>query len=95
MPLTITPETLKGYKGQSVIRDRPWSREIRGILRREFLGTGFFLVLHRERKMGTRDNPKYRLRAGDVILVENGQTRKAADGTTEVVSQFRRYKFTG
>lgn len=95
MPRTITTETLRGYKGQEVIRDRTGSREIRGILRREYLNSGFFLVTHRGRRMGTRENPKYPLKAGDGVLIEQGQSRKGADGKKEVVSQFRRYEFTG
>jgi hypothetical protein len=95
MPSTITSEALRGYKGQEAIRHRPGGREVRGILRREFLNSGFFLIQHRGRRMGTRDNPKHRLRIGDGIFVQNGQSIKGVDGKKEVVTQFRRYEYTG
>jgi hypothetical protein len=95
MPATITSETLRGYKGQEAIRARPGGKEIRGILRREFLNEGFFLVPHRGRRVGTKENPKFRLKVGDGILIEQGQARKGADGKKEVVSQFRIYEFAG
>lgn len=90
----ITGKTLNAYLGQDVIRGRS-GNEVRGRLRREESAGEFFLVTHRGRRIGTRDNPRFLLRRGDDVWVQIGQSRKGADGKREVVDQFRRFEFTG